>query len=97
MTTKNYRSSSSQDWRNLAMKIAITSSSARVNGAGGGGGTTPAFFSARRLAAADRVIALVLRHGVDTYRLHDRLLISYNHKIGLSLPFPCQASIIAAQ
>jgi hypothetical protein len=41
-----YRSSSSQDCRSLVMKVAITSSSAAVNGAGSEGGVTPAFFSA---------------------------------------------------
>jgi hypothetical protein len=45
----------------------------------------------RRLAAAHRIIALVLGHGVTIYQLHARLLICYNRKTNFSLPFPCQA------
>jgi hypothetical protein len=41
MTSKNYRSSSSQDWHSLAMKVAMTSSSAGAKGAGWDGGATP--------------------------------------------------------
>jgi hypothetical protein len=45
-----------------------------------------------RLAAAHRVIALVLGHGMAIYQPYDGLSIFYNRKIGFSLPFPCQAS-----
>jgi hypothetical protein len=48
-----YRSSSS-DWHSLAIKVAVTSSSAGMKGAGGGGAATLAFFSACRPASWSR-------------------------------------------
>jgi hypothetical protein len=50
-----------------------------------------------RLAAADRVIALVLAHGVAIYQPHDGLSISENHKIAFPCRFPAGPPIITAR